>query len=140
VVGIDRNQWALTEAAWTYRHFGLRFQTRQDDAARAPLPKAPAALLAAFTLNELPDAPRNALLQRLLDRGAARDEVLIVEPLARGIAPWWSEWAKRFEAAGGRSDEWRTRVELPAIVAKLDRAAALDHRELTARSMFLRLR
>jgi hypothetical protein len=137
VVGVDRNQWALSEAAWTYRHFGLRFKTRQDDAARTLLPTPPSVLLAAFTLNELPDPPRNALLQRLLDRGAAGDQVLIVEPLARGIAPWWGEWTKRFEANGGRSDEWRTRIELPAIVAKLDRAAGLDHREITARSIYV---
>jgi hypothetical protein len=137
VVGVDRNQWALTEAAWTYRQFGLRSRMRQDDAARTPLPRPPAAFLAAFTLNELPDAPRAALLQQLLDRGAAGDRVLILEPLARGIAPWWNEWARRFEAAGGRADEWRTRAELPAIVLKLDRAVRLDHRELTARSMFL---
>jgi len=38
---------------------------------------------------------------------------------------------------GGRADEWRFRIELPAIVAKLDRAAKLDHRELTARSLWL---
>ena len=40
-------------------------------------------------------------------------------------------------AAGGRGDEWRFRVELPAIVTKLDRAAGLNHRELTARSLCL---
>jgi hypothetical protein len=29
------------------------------------------------------------------------------------------------------------RVELPAIVAKLDRAAGLDHREQTGRSLWI---
>jgi hypothetical protein len=38
---------------------------------------------------------------------------------------------------GGRADEWRFRTELPAIVMKLDRSAKLDHRELTARSLWL---
>jgi hypothetical protein len=38
---------------------------------------------------------------------------------------------------GGRADEWRFRAELPPIVAKLDRAAGLDHRELTARSLWI---
>jgi SAM-dependent methyltransferase len=136
VLGVDRNQWALAEAAWTYRQFDLRSRMRQDDAARTPLPRSPAAFVCAFTLNELPDASRVELLQQLLDRGAAGDRVLILEPLARGIAPWWNEWAGRFEAAGGRADEWRTRAELPPIVLKLDRAAGLDHRELTARSIY----
>jgi SAM-dependent methyltransferase len=136
VVGIDRNQWALTEAAWTYRQFALKARTRQDDAARAALPKSPVALLAVFTVNELASASRDALLQRLLDRASTGDRVLIVEPVARGIAPWWKDWARRFEAVRGRSDEWRFRAELPAIVTKLDRAAGLNHRELTARSIF----
>ena len=40
------------------------------------------------------------------------------------VARWWGKWRDRFVAAGGRADEWRVRVELPSIVAKLDRAAA----------------
>jgi hypothetical protein len=136
VVGIDRNQWALTEAAWTYRQFALQARTRQDDAVRAALPKSPVALLAAFTVNELAADSRNALLQRLLERASTGDRVLIVEPVARGIAPWWKDWVRRFEGVRGRSDEWRFRADLPAIVTKLDRAAGLNHRELTARSIF----
>ena len=41
------------------------------------------------------------------------------------------------EAAGGRADEWRFRLALPPIVAKLDRAAGLNHREITGRSLWL---
>jgi hypothetical protein len=63
--------------------------------------------------------------------------VLVVEPLAGGAAPWWKRWQSAFEAAGGRADEWRTRAELPPIVQKLDRAAGLDHREITGRSLWL---
>ncbi|HKQ60062.1 MAG TPA: hypothetical protein VJS92_02180, partial [Candidatus Polarisedimenticolaceae bacterium] len=40
-------------------------------------------------------------------------------------------------AAGGRADEWRLPAELPEPLRKLDRAAGLDHRELTARSLWL---
>jgi hypothetical protein len=40
-------------------------------------------------------------------------------------------------AAGGRADEWRFRVPLPDVVARLDRAAGLDHRELTCRSLWI---
>jgi hypothetical protein len=63
--------------------------------------------------------------------------VLVVEPLARSAAPWWAGWQHAFAGAGGRADEWRFRIELPEIVAKLDRAAGLDHRELTARSLWI---
>jgi hypothetical protein len=94
-------------------------------------------ILAAFTLNELPDGARDTLLTRLVDRAAHGDRVLIVEPLAGFVARWWNRWRDRFEVAGGRADEWRLRTELPPIVAKLDRAAGLNHREITGRSLWL---
>jgi hypothetical protein len=137
IVGVDRHPWALGEAQWTYRQFELPARTRHEDVVKAALPKSPAMLLAAFTLNELPHAARSVLLQRLFDRAAAGDRVLIVEPLARGVAPWWNRWQEEAVSAGGRGDEWRFRVELPAIVTKLDRAAGLNHRELTGRSLWL---
>jgi SAM-dependent methyltransferase len=137
VVGIDRHPWALAEAAATYRELGLSARTRRGDVAVAFLPGSPAAILAAFTVNELADAARDALLRRLLDRAADGDRVLIVEPLAGFVAPWWNRWREAFAAIGGRADEWRIPVELPPIVAKLDRAAGLHHRELTARSLWL---
>jgi hypothetical protein len=62
---------------------------------------------------------------------------LVVEPIARGAAPWWPDWARAIEKAGGRADEWRLAADLPAIVEKLDRAAGLDHAQLTARSLYL---
>ena len=137
VTGIDRNSWALAEAARTYRAFGLDARTRQGDLARDAWPRPPAAIVAAYSVNELSDAARDAVLRRFLDRGAAGDAVLVVEPLATFVAPWWKRWRTAFEAAGGRSDEWRFRADLPAIVAKLDRAAGLDHRELTGRSLWI---
>jgi hypothetical protein len=137
VVGVDRHPWTLAEAAETYRRFGLTGQTRQADVAAAPLPKSPASLLAAFTVNELADASRDALKSRLLARATQGDQVLIVEPVAKSVTRWWGEWQKDFERAGGRADEWRFHVELPAIVQKLDRAAGLNHRELTGRSLWI---
>jgi hypothetical protein len=72
-----------------------------------------------------------------LQRGREGDRILIVEPLAGFVARWWKRWREAFEAAGGRADEWRIRTELPPIVAKLDRAAGLNHREITGRSLWL---
>ena len=137
VVGIDRHPWALGEAARTYRDFGLSARTIKGDLGSVALPRGPASILAAFTINELHDAAREALMQRLLERAAAGDRLLIVEPIAGFVARWWDQWRPRIEAAGGRADEWRFRLPLPAIVAKLDRAVKLDHREITARSLWL---
>jgi hypothetical protein len=109
----------------------------KGDIASVALPKGPASILAAFALNELNDAARDGLMQRLLERVDDGDRVLIVEPIAGFVARWWVRWRASIEQMGGRADEWRFRIELPAIVAKLDRAVRLDHRELTARSFWL---
>jgi len=63
--------------------------------------------------------------------------VLLLEPIARGVAPWWEQTARRAAGAGGRADEWRWEVDLPPLVRKLDKAAGLDHHELTVRSIWL---
>jgi hypothetical protein len=137
IVGLDRHPWALAEAADTYRSFGIAATVRRGDIATARLPDGPATILAAFTVNELAAAARDALLPRLIERARHRDRILIVEPLAGFVAPWWRTWRDAFEAAGGRADEWRLRAELPPIVEKLDRAAGLNHREITGRSLWL---
>jgi hypothetical protein len=137
VIAIDRHPWAIGEAAATYRAFKIPATLRQGDVTSVTLPKGPASILAAFTMNELPDAERDALLTRLVERAGRGDRVLIVEPLAGFVARWWNRWRDTFEAAGGRADEWRLRTELPPIVAKLDRAAGLNHREITGRSLWL---
>jgi hypothetical protein len=62
--------------------------------------------------------------------------VLVIEPIARGVTPWWDRTAARIAAAGGRADEWRFPVDLPRPLRLLDKAAGLDHRELTARSLY----
>jgi SAM-dependent methyltransferase len=135
VIGIDRHRWALGEAAQTYRQFGISSRTRLGDVASMKLPHGPALFVAAFTINELEDAGRERVVRELVDLAAQGSRLLIVEPLARFVAPWWERWAEAVVRAGGRADEWRFRAELPPIVAKLDRAAGLNHRELTGRSL-----
>ena len=137
IVGVDIHPWALGEAQQTYRDFGLRAKTVRSDVARFRLPNSPAMILASYTVNELREADRSPLLPRLLERAANGDRVLIVEPLARSASRWWRQWAEAFAAAGGRADEWRFPAELPPLVAKLDRAAGLNHTHFTGRSLFI---
>jgi len=138
VTAIDRNAWALGEARLTYRHFGVPVRARQEDALRVRLPKEPTAVLAAFTLNEMSEADREPLLDRLVDDACRPgNQLLVVEPLAGFVARWWTKWRTRVESVGGRADEWRLLAELPAVVRKLDRAAGLDHREITGRSLYV---
>jgi hypothetical protein len=135
--GVDRSGWAVAEARWTFRTLGLRGRAEASGLEGARLPGPGGGVVAAFCLNELEESPRERLRQRLLEAGRRGTRVLVVEPLARRVAPWWSSWAAEVRTSGGRDDEWRFPVELPPVLAQLDRAAGLDHRELTARSLWL---
>jgi trans-aconitate methyltransferase len=137
VIGIDRNAWALNEAMHTYRAFDLPGRTRRADVTAVAFPNGRALFVAAFTMNELNDADRDVLFAHLLQRARRGDPVLVVEPLAGSAARWWAKWKRDVEAAGGRADEWRLKTTLPDIVAKLDRAAGLDHREITGRTFWI---
>jgi hypothetical protein len=136
LTGVDVNAWALGEAAFAYRCFRLRARTVRGSLAGLAWPRGPLAIVAAFSINELTEADRAGALPRLLERVALGDQVLIIEPLAKGVAPWWGAWRREFEAVGGRADEWRIHAELPPLAARLGRASRLHHRELTGRSLW----
>lgn len=137
VLGLDRHPWAVAEAGWTYRQVGLHGQARLGDATTARMPRGTPAILAAYFLDELSEEGRERLRPRLLDAAARGARVLIVEPIARGVTPWWPDWQKAWEAAGGRADEWRFPESLPEPANRFGQAAGLDYRELTARSLWL---
>ena len=137
VFGIERHGWAAAEARHTFTAFGLRGRVQVGDLSQARLGGKGTATVAAFTVNELDEAARHRLRDAMLASAAAGGRVLVVEPLSRRIARWWPEWEEAFRAAGGRADEWRFRLERPQIVARLDKAAGLDHRELTGRTLWL---
>jgi hypothetical protein len=137
VEGVDRNGWAVDEARWTYAHLGVRGRASRGELASTALPGAGGGVIAAFTVNELDEPARGLLLPRLLESAHAGARVIVVEPISRRAVPWWSTWAAAFTNAGGRADEWRFRAVLPERLALLDRAAGLDHRELTGRSLYL---
>lgn len=135
--GVDRSGWAIAETHWTWARLRLDGRAVRGDAAAAALPKPPAGILAAFTVNELAEEARRALLVRLVAAAKAGSTVLVVEPISRRVTPWWPEWAEAFRAGGGREDEWRLRPALPPRLALLGKAAGLDTRELTGRSLVL---
>jgi hypothetical protein len=138
IAGFDRHPWAVAEARWTYDHFGLSGRTTRADIGRLALRVSTrSGVLAAYAVNELLPEGRAALLPRLLDASRDGASVLVVEPIARRGFSWWAEWAAAFAAAGGRADEWRFRLPLPDLQGRLARAAGLDPRELTARSLTL---
>ena len=137
VTGIDRQPWAVDEARWTYRILELKGSARQGDLTRVPRLNSGSAVMAAYLLNELAPDVRKRVLEQLLAATERGVRVLILEPVARGVAPWWDDAAAQALKAGGRSDEWRFNAHLPPLLQTLDKAAGLDHRELTVRSIWL---
>ena len=136
VIGIDRHSWAIGEAKWTYRAFHLRSAVRSEDLATFKIGKN-TAVIAAFTINELSEDVRGRVLRELLSVARHGAPVLVIEPIARSVASWWPDWAREWIAAGGREDEWRLSVQLHEALALMDKAAGLDHRELTGRSLWI---
>jgi SAM-dependent methyltransferase len=136
VTGIDLHPWAAQEARWTYQFFGLRGTTRVGTIENTPVP-ADSGVVVAFTINELSSDCRDRMRSVLVDAARQGCAVLVIEPIARRLTPWWDEWADRWRQAGGREDSWRFRLALPDPLARMDKAAGLDHRELTGRSLFL---
>ena len=140
--GFDRHPWAVSEASWTYRQFGLRHRVVQANITAPRFTgissevRAGTIILAAYAANELAPEARSTLLASLRAARARGASVLVVEPIARRLSPWWRDWQTAIERAGGRADEWRFPTDLPPTQRALARAAGLDPRELTARSLF----
>ena len=137
LTGVDRSGWALAEARWNWTRLGLRGEVLRTEALDVPLPGRGAGIVCAFLVNELPEARRDALLERLLDAAGRGARILVVEPLSTRATPWWTVWARAFVAAGGRDDLWRFPWQTSQRLALLDRAAGLDHREIGGRSLWL---
>lgn len=138
VAGYDRHPWAVAEANWTYRQLEVAGHAARQDVARVPIKAGRGVgILLAYAVNELSDDARAALLPRLLAAHRRGARVVVVEPIARRLAGWWPSWGTVFVEAGGVAADWRFAIELPPRQRALARAAGLEPRELTARSLVL---
>jgi SAM-dependent methyltransferase len=137
VIAIDRHPWAVAEARWTLSQLGLRGNARQGDIQRPPPVRTAQSAIAAYTLNELPDSARQHVEQQLAECARRGGRVLILEPLARAVVPWWHDMTLRLAAMGARTDEWKLAVEVPPIARELGTAAGLNYRELRFQTLSL---
>jgi len=138
VSGFDRNAWAVAEANWSYQQLEVRGRASRLDLTRVQLrPRPGLGILAAYAINELTDPARAVVLPRLLEAGRRGASVLVIEPIARRLAPWWSTWESAFISAGGRAAEWRLPASLPPRQRQLAKSAGLNPQELTARTLSL---
>jgi hypothetical protein len=142
--GVDVSGWALDEARWNWRELGLGGRTTRGDLLRALGDLArkgarsadgPVAVVLGWSLNELETTKRARALDALLVLAGHGYPILMVEPIATRIVPWWAGWTARAHAAGGHAAEWRFPAQLPPALAALDEAAGFRRQELTARTV-----
>jgi SAM-dependent methyltransferase len=137
VAGIDLNADVLREAVHTYRELGVRGGGLRCHLGRYRWPRPPVGIVAAFTVNELSESDRERLWRDLTRQVQGGSRVLVLEPLATGITPWWRDWSARVIELGGRADEWHPEIELPEPVARLGKSAGLRPERLGARTLWL---
>jgi hypothetical protein len=135
---VDRHPWAVQEANWTYRYLGLRGRAVVGDVVK-PIDtrKSATGIVLAYVVNELPPDKRRLLLDHIRHRTRRGAAVLVVEPIARSVTGWWTEWTSALGDAGVRTDEWRFPAALPALLADIASGAGLNPRELTARTIYV---
>jgi hypothetical protein len=136
VIGVDRNEWALKECRWTYEQLGIHGTAKSTDMETLRIPSG-TSVIAAFAVNELDGPSRDRFRRDFIKTARTGVPVLIIEPIARRLTSWWGEWSHEWKTLGGRDDEWRFRVDLPERLLLMDKAAGLNHRELTGRSLWL---
>jgi len=143
ITGVDANAWALEEARWNWRTMGLGGRTVRGDlvaTAKGLLRHSEAALgrtgvIAGWAINEL-DAPARIqvldIIDQLLERGVT---LVILEPLARGVTPWWDEWEARLAPRGIHAGDVKADVPLPSPLDSFSDAAGFRKKELGVRVM-----
>ena len=139
VAGVDLNTWALGEARWNLDALGLRARMKRGNLVAAldelvSRPQARTGVILGWSVNELSDPDRTRATDLILGLATRAIPVVVVEPIATRIVPWWPAFAGRVANAGGRIDEWKFDAPLPPILAGLDEAAGFRRESLSARS------
>jgi SAM-dependent methyltransferase len=134
IVGLDRSGYVLAEARHTYAHFGLVAQTLRGQMPDA-IPETGAGDLLVFgwSVNELGDRARRELWETVVRALAHGARLLLLEPLAGPASPWWRAWAEGLSRLGVEEPRHKFQLVRPEWIARLDKAAGLDHRTLGAR-------
>ena len=143
ITGVDAHAWTVAEARWDWRALGLRGRgIRGDMVERAQrlLRESNSALastgvVASWAVNELSTPARTQLLdavETLVERGTTW---LLLEPIARGVTPWWGEWLARLAPHGVIEADIKCALDLPAPLASFSESAGFRKREIGVRVM-----
>jgi len=134
IEGVDRSGFLLGEARRTWSAYGLSGRAQRGRLPAAlPRPTAGALWLLGWSANEMDEGARAAVLAAAADSLAAGASLLVLEPLAAPVSPWWKEWTERLSPRGVEEQIVKLRVALPEWLARLDKASGLDHQVLGAR-------
>ena len=137
LLGIDPAEWALRAARDRWQACGLSGRTQRGSLPGAfPRVRGGDLLAAGWCLNELDDDARAAVLGRTrgaLRRGAG---LLIVETAGSRLVPWWGDWREALEPLGATDTRVGFELDRPEWIRRMDKAAGLDHRRLSARLLW----
>lgn len=125
IVGVDRSSFALHEARWTYQALRLKGETSRSITEALESIRRPEGVVIGWTLNELDDGRRALIADRLVPWISKGSRLLVIEPVSKRVAPWWDEWAGRFQKERCSVLERRLRLDMPPKIALLARSAGL---------------
>jgi len=137
VLGIELDPDIMREAEYTYKDLKLRGKLIRCHLSKYRWPKPPVCIIASCFVNELNERDRERLWHSLEKQTRDGSRVLILEPLAVRITPWWRDWVERVRLIGGRAEEWHFDVELPESVHLLGKSAGLRPDRLGARVLWI---
>ncbi len=137
VTGIDRSGWALEEAARTWLAFGVKGRALREELPGAIPRPAPGTLLTfGWSLSELDDEERGGALLKVIGALRKGGAILVIEPLAKTVTPWWQEWTEKLAPLHVRDELIRVSIDRPGFIRDMDKAAKLDHQVIGARVLF----
>ena len=151
VVAVDLNRWALDEARWNLDALGVRGRTtrgnlvasleelasRSQPARHSAKRDGGSGVVLGWSLNELAESDRTRAIELIVSVAARGVPIVVIEPIATRLVPWWPAFASRAASVGGQCDEWKFDTALPPALADLDEAAGFRRESLSARSCVL---
>ena len=144
ITGVDKQGWCLDEARLTWRAFSTSGRAVRGDLLvtaerlardESVADRARVGVTLGWSANELDPPTRGRLLPVIASLVRSGHPLLLIEPLARGVSPWWDEWAAALAPSGALAQDWKFDVELPPALAAIDEAAGFRREGLGARAI-----